>query len=348
VSAVADAAPATPADAAEVVLSVRDLAVSYDTTTGPAPVLYDVGFDVRAGRMLGVIGESGSGKSTLGRAVLGMLPHGGMVTAGRADLVETPGSAPVDLLGVGSKRLRVLRGSSVALVPQATSSALHPVKKVGAQFAQTYRAHGLKDSKQQHALARQALEDVGMQDPEHVLGLYPFELSGGMAQRVVVALAAALGPRVLVADEPTSALDVTVQRRLLDNLSKTIREGGRGCLFVTHDLGVVSHYCDDVLVLYGGCVVESGPVEAIMTRPAHPFTARLLDTVPGAHRRRRKSTVEESQAPAPIPGTVCPYSGVCGATADPRCLTGMPPWRAVGPGHAVRAFCAPVRDAGCE
>lgn len=345
---VAHGGPATTYDSSEVVLSVRDLAVSYETTTGPAPALYDVAFDLSAGKMLGVIGESGSGKSTLGRALLGMLPHGGKVASGRAYLVELPGSPPVDLLGVGTKRLRALRGTSIALVPQATSSALHPVRKVEAQFAQTYRAHGLKDSAQQRIRACQALEHVGMNDPEYVLGLYPFELSGGMAQRVVVALAAALGPRVLIADEPTSALDVTVQRRLLDNLSKTIRAEGRGCVLITHDLGVVSHYCDEVLVLYGGCVVESGPVEAIMTQPAHPFTARLIDTVPGLHRRHRSSTIEQSQIPSPTPGTACPYSGVCGVSADQRCLSGMPPWRTVGPDHAVRAFCSPSRTTGGE
>jgi oligopeptide/dipeptide ABC transporter ATP-binding protein len=335
--------PPSPSPA-PVLLAVRGLSVSYDGAGGPVPALADVSLDLVAGAILGVIGESGSGKSTLGRAVLGMLPHAGRVTGGRAALISAEGE--VDLLALRPRQLRSLRGSSVALVPQATASALHPVRRIGAQFDQTYRAHGLKDSGANRARARQALDNVGMADSDHVLEMYPHQLSGGMAQRVVVALAGALEPQVLVADEPTSALDVTVQRRLLDNLSRTIRSSGRACLLITHDLGVVANYCDRVLVMYGGCGVEVGSVSAVLEHAAHPFTARLLDTVPGRRSRstRRTDSAGEVTATQGFPGQRCPYAAVCGTAADPRCLSGMPPWRQVGADHQVRGYCTPTSE----
>lgn len=256
----------------EPVLSIRDLSVRYELANAPpAEALLDVDLEVGEGRIHGLVGGSGSGKSTLINAILGLSAYNARIS-GRIDFGPTG-----DLLRCTMKELRRLRGSRIAYIGQNGLGSLHPLLSIGAQFRTFFRQHRVPGSKADHlAQAADRLAKVGIADPEAVLRQYPFQLSGGMAQRVVIAIATALRPVLLLADEPTSALDLTVQRQVLDLLARLRRENGLSILLITHDLGIVAHYCDDVTVLHRGRVVEAGPVHDVFTDPQDPYTRNLL------------------------------------------------------------------------
>lgn len=256
----------------EPLLSIRGLSVRYElANTPPATALSDVSLEVGQGRVHGLVGGSGSGKSTLINAILGLSAYNARIT-GRIDFAPTG-----DLLRCSAKELRRLRGSRIAYIGQDGMGALHPLLTVGAQFRTLFRQHRVPGSRADHlARAAEQLAKVGLAEPETVLRQYPFQLSGGMAQRVVIAIATALNPVLLLADEPTSALDLTVQRQVLDLLAQLRRERGLSILLVTHDLGIVAHYCDEVTVLHRGRVVEAGPVRDVFTDPQDPYTRKLL------------------------------------------------------------------------
>ena len=260
-------------------LEIRDLTVRYDTVTGIfVTALEEVTLSVRSGEIHGLVGGSGSGKSSLINAVLGLAPsaariEGEIVLDGRTDLVS-----------LSEREFRRMRGSHIGYVGQDGPSSLHPLKTVWRHFRAFYSAHRVSGSRAEHrAMAESALSRVGITDPAATLTQYPHELSGGMAQRVVIALATSLSPRLLLADEPTSALDLTVQRRVLDLLAG-LRDTGTSMLLITHDLGVVAHYCDSVTVLHQGRVVEAGPVSEVFVRPTHAYTRGLLAGAASARR----------------------------------------------------------------
>lgn len=315
-------------------LIVRDLSVVYATKQDVVHAVNQVDLAVRPGEILGIIGESGSGKSTLGRAILGLLPAQARVTGGSIRIGD---EQAMDIAGARGSELRRYRGSWLALVPQATAGALTPVLRVDAQFALTLHIDGITDKTTIRERTLDALRATGLADPERVMRSYPHQLSGGMAQRVVLALAMLRGPRVLVADEPTSALDVTTQRVVLDNLATSVRESGRACLLVTHDLRVAAHYCDRIVVMYGGFVVEAGLAKAVLFAPRHPYTKALLAAVPG---RQKKSAPLMDRPRVEPAGPHCPYLRVCRGQLDPRCTNELPALREVGPDHLVRTFCA--------
>lgn len=256
------------------VLDVQDLRVSYQTRAGRREVVHGVDVSVGEGEVVALVGESGSGKSTTAHALIGLLPEGGRVDGGSITI------GGVDITGWSQKRLRAVRGAQVGLVPQDPVSSLDPVRPVGVQVGEILRLHGVRDAATRRGRVLELLDRVGLDDPALRARQHPHELSGGMRQRVLIATAIALRPRLIIADEPTSALDATVQRRILDLIDDLRREEGTSVLLVTHDLGVAADRAQRIVVLNHGRVVEQGPSAGILSSPAVPYTRQLLADAP--------------------------------------------------------------------
>lgn len=273
-------------------LSVQDLSVAYSRRGDfSAPAVDGVSFTVGAGSMTAVVGESGSGKSTTANAVIGLLPESAQIKGGHIRLGE------VDLGTLGTSAWRGVRGSQIGYVPQDPGSSLNPLQTIGKSVAEALRIHKRADRKSARAQVIDLLAKVGIDRPQMRADQFPHELSGGMRQRVLIASAIALRPRLLIADEPTSALDVTVQKQVLDLLDGLRAETGMGVLFITHDLAVAGERADDVVVMQSGKVVEAGPAARIFSRPATDYTARLLADAPALKTKaRHTAAVEDSQA----------------------------------------------------
>lgn len=239
-----------------------------------APILHEVSLTLEAGRVMGLVGESGAGKTTIGKAVLGMLPRTLRVSRGEVRF------AGRNLLALPAGELRNIIGNEIALIPQDPQTSLNPARRIGSQLTDGLRLR--RGLTRRAALDRAAdlLADVHITDPRRVLRAFPHELSGGMRQRVLIASAFALEPRLIVADEPTTALDVTVQKQILRLIRRMQEAHGTAVLFVTHDLGVVAQVCDQVTLLLGGRIVESGAVSSVFAAPSHPYTRALIEAVP--------------------------------------------------------------------
>ncbi|AQX79439.1 ABC transporter ATP-binding protein [Plantibacter flavus] len=254
-------------------LEVDDLTVTFPTTSGDVDVVRKASFTVQHGQTLGIVGESGSGKSMTSLAIMGLLPNGGRTTGS----VRLSGH---ELVGRSDREMRRVRGDRIAMVFQDPLSSLNPYYTVGLQIEEAYRAHRGGSRKAARAVTIEALERVRIADASRRVDHYPHQFSGGMRQRIMIAMALCLEPDLLIADEPTTALDVTVQAQILDLLSELQRETGTGMIFITHDLAVVSQVADDVLVMRGGDPVEMGTAEQIFSRPQAPYTRALLDALP--------------------------------------------------------------------
>ncbi|MEA1262673.1 ABC transporter ATP-binding protein [Microbacterium sp. STF-2] len=252
------------------VLAATDLRISY----GGREVVHGISFEIEEGETLALVGESGSGKSTTAHALLGLLPAGGKVDGGTVALGD------LDISGWTDRALRGIRGAEIGLVPQDPTTSLDPVRPIGAQVEEILRLHGHRDRRSRRARAIELLDRVGIDDPDLRARQYPHELSGGMRQRVLIATAIALQPRLLIADEPTSALDATVQRKVLDLLDELQREEGTSILLVTHDLGVAADRAERLVVLKDGRIVEQGPSAAVLAAPSDPYTRQLLADAP--------------------------------------------------------------------
>ncbi|AZS41333.1 MULTISPECIES: dipeptide ABC transporter ATP-binding protein [Microbacterium] len=252
------------------VLTASDLRISY----GGREVVHGVSFEIGEGETLALVGESGSGKSTTAHALLGLLPAGGRVDGGTVVLGD------LDISGWSDRALRGIRGAEIGLVPQDPTTSLDPVRPVGKQVEEILRLHGHRDRRSRRARAVELLDRVGIDDPDLRARQYPHELSGGMRQRVLIATAIALRPRLLIADEPTSALDATVQRKVLDLLDELQREEGTSILLVTHDLGVAADRAERLVVLKDGRIVEQGRSEEVLAAPTDPYTRQLLADAP--------------------------------------------------------------------
>ena len=260
------------------VLSVQGLQVAIGKGMHAANVLRGVTLEVQPGEVRGLVGESGAGKSMLGRAVLGLLPANATITAGSITF------AGRDLLAMGEPERRALLGRSIALIPQDPMTSLNPVKRVGAQIALLLRHHLALSKREALDRAVELLTEVAIREPRRVLELYPHEISGGMRQRVLIAMAFACDPALVIADEPTTALDVTVQRQVLQLVERLRLRHGAAVLFVTHDLGVVAKLCRTMTVLHAGRVLEEGDTAEVLARPRHPYTRALLAATPRADR----------------------------------------------------------------
>lgn len=259
--------------ASDPVLSVRDLTVEFDTQDGVVTAVDSLSFDLHRGRTLGIVGESGSGKSQTVLALMGLLASNGRVR-GEAQFERAC------LLGLPRRQLNGLRGKRIAMIFQDPMTALNPYLRISAQMVEVLVRHERMAPKAARARSIEALEAVQIPEAARRIDMYPHEFSGGMRQRVMIAMALLCMPDILIADEPTTALDVTVQAQILTVLRAMQREHGTAIILITHDLGVVAESCDDVVVLYGGQVMEQAPVAALFETPQHPYTAGLLAAVP--------------------------------------------------------------------
>ena len=316
------------------VLDVQGLKTVFKTRAGEVHAVNDVSFSLRKGELLGVVGESGSGKSVTMMSLLGLLPTPPADI--RAGSVMFDGQ---DLLQMSPKDLRAIRGGKIGFVFQDPMTSLNPVFTVGMQIAEPLRKHMGLSKKAAAVRARELLELVGIPDAAQRLLDYPHQFSGGMRQRVMIAIALACDPQVLIADEPTTALDVTIQAQILE-LMKDLRDKlGMAVIWITHDLGVIAGIADRVMVMYGGQVVEHAPVQDLFSNPKHPYTAALLKTIPSiAGERAARLTVIEGQPPLVVGApTACPFRDRC-AQAMPVCAAKVPPRYDVGDGHDAACF----------
>lgn len=316
------------------VLDVRDLKTVFQTRGGEVHAVNDVSFSLRPGELLGVVGESGSGKSVTMMSLLGLLPSPPAEV--RRGSVQFDGK---DLLHVSPETLRSVRGCKIGFVFQDPMTSLNPVYNVGFQIMEPLRKHMGMSKKQAALRSQELLELVGIPDAKQRLSDYPHQFSGGMRQRVMIAIALACDPQVLIADEPTTALDVTIQAQILE-LMKDLRDKlGMAVIWITHDLGVIAGIADRVIVMYGGQVVEHAPVNELFSNPQHPYTRALLKTIPTIHGERApRLTIIEGQPPimtgAP---NACTFRDRCDV-AFGRCARENPPRYDVGNGHDAACF----------
>jgi len=330
-------------------LEVRGLTVELPTPGGWVRPVNDVSFTLGEGETLGIVGESGSGKTMLSLALMGLEPHGARHTGeawlnlrggGNGDGGKNGGArnaARENLLAISQYEMRALRGREIAMIFQEPMTALNPVLRIGAQVEEAIRVHESRAGESEiHRRALEALERAALSDPARRARQYPHQLSGGLRQRVMIAMALAAGPSVLIADEPTTALDVTVQKQILELLAKLRRELRLSMLFITHDLGVVAQVAGRVAVMYAGRIVEEGPVVEVLRAPRHPYTEGLLRAAP---RLAREKLV-------PIPGTVPSLDALPpGCAFAPRCPhrvaecdAAVPELRAVNKNHEARCI----------
>ena len=310
----------------ESILQIRYLTVTFATPLGPLVAVRGVDLDVGAGELVAVVGESGSGKSVSFLAAMGLLPS----TATVQGSVMLDG---VQLVGASAKQMRSVRGRLLSMIFQDPLSALNPVHRIGAQISEMLRAHQKMSERAARARAVELLEVVGIPQPGDRAMQYPHEFSGGMRQRVVIAMAIANSPKVLIADEPTTALDVTVQAQILEVIQKVQKQFGTAVVLITHDLGVVARVCDRVNVMYAGRFVERAAVSDLFDAPTHPYTRGLLASLPQAGKDRLVPIV--GFPPNMLrPPSGCAFRARC-ADAISDCEQAVPELRAVGAAHSA-------------
>ena len=316
-------------------LEIRDLHVRFSTRDGVVKAVDGVSFSADRGQTLGVVGESGSGKSVTALTVMGLTRSPGTEIEGRVLLDGT------DLVTLGSKQLRDTRGKRIAMIFQDPMSSLHPLYKVGWQIEEAIRAHEHVSRQVARRRALEALREVGIPSAAERLDSYPHELSGGMRQRVMIAIALVLDPEVLIADEPTTALDVTVQAQILDLINELQSERGTAVVLITHDLGVVAETADDVVVMYAGRIAEHGPIETMLTAPEHPYTWGLLQSAPrlGAPRSERLQPIRGLPPSLINVPNGCPFHPRC-PYAFEICPTRVPELLPSNAGHEVACHLA--------
>ncbi len=318
----------------EVVLSVRDLEVSFGTKRGRAVVVRGIDYDLHRGETLAIVGESGSGKSVSTLALTKLIPIPPGRVTGTAHLGDT------DLLSLGEDELVNIRGKRIGFVFQDPMTSLNPVHTIGRQLTEGMRHHLALSERESRERAVELLAKVGIPSPARRLDDYPHQFSGGMRQRVVVAIGLSCEPEVLIADEATTALDVTTQAQIVDLVAGLQDEFGMAVIWITHDLGVVAGIADRVMVMYAGEVVEQAGAVELFDRPRHPYTVGLLASLPVLGDTERGDLVAIPGLP-PGPTALPPGCGFhprCSFRHDPRCATERPPLREVAPGHLVRSF----------
>ena len=321
-------------DGAEPVLDVRGLKTVFRTRGGEVHAVNSVSFDLKPGELLGVVGESGSGKSVTMMSLIGLLPSPPAdVRDGKVMFDGT------DLLKCSADELRRVRGPGIGFIFQDPMTSLNPVFTVGNQIMEPLRKHMGMDKAQARNRAKELLELVGIPDAERRLKDYPHQFSGGMRQRVMIAIALACDPKVLIADEPTTALDVTIQAQILELVRELRRKLGMAIVWITHDLGVIAGIADRVIVMYGGQIVEQAPVTRLFSHPQHPYTRALLRTIPHltGGRQARLNVIEGQPPILKAEPSACPFRARCAHAFD-RCARENPARREVAPGHDVACF----------
>ena len=325
-------------DGAQPILDVRGLKTVFQTRGGAIHAVNSVSFELKPGELLGVVGESGSGKSVTMMSLIGLLPSPPADVCGGQVLFLGR-----DLLQASEPQLRAIRGAEIGFIFQDPMTSLNPVFTVGFQIMEPLRKHMGLTRKQAAARALELMDLVGIPDAKRRLTDYPHQFSGGMRQRVMIAIALSCDPKVLIADEPTTALDVTIQAQILELVADLRQKLGMAIIWITHDLGVIAGIADRVLVMYGGQVVEHGPVAELFANPQHPYTRALLETIPrlGGQRTARLKVIE-GQPPIMIAApAACPFRARCAHAFD-RCAVENPARIQVGHGHDVACFWDPA------
>ena len=322
-------------------LSVRNLRTSFFQDEGTTKAVDGATFDVMPGKTLGIVGESGCGKSITAQSILRIVDHPGRIVAGEIILTRADGSK-VDLVQLkpDSREIRAIRGADIGLVFQEPMTSFSPVHTVGAQIVEAVLLHNAVSKKEARRRGIEALRSVGIPNPERRIDEYSFELSGGLRQRAMIAVALSCDPRLLIADEPTTALDVTTQAQILDLLRKIQRERGMAIMLITHNLGVVAEMADDVVVMYLGRVVEEGKVDDIFHDPKHPYTKALLQSIPSIESAPRvKLPTISGSIPHPFNRpTGCPFHPRCASFMPGRCDKAEPVLADVGDGRKASCF----------
>lgn len=321
----------------EVLLDIRNLSTSFLNGKEAVTVVDDVSFTVAAGRTLAVVGESGCGKSILSLSLIRLLPNNartsGQVLMKGQDLTQVP-----------MQQMRQIRGRKVSMIFQEPMTSLNPIMTIGAQLAETLRIHFPElTAANRRTRAIEGLRRVRLPAPELQVDRYPHELSGGMRQRVMIAMALACEPDLLIADEPTTALDVTVQAEILALLRDLQRDTGMAVILITHDLGVVAEFADEVVVMYAGRIIEQGSVEEIFADPQHPYSIGLLGSIPRFGSDEPLLAIEGTVPPLSRMPPGCRFAPRC-VFAQRRCDDGRPPLAEIAVGHAVACHFAPLED----
>lgn len=321
-------------------LQVHDLQVSFPTSRGVARAVNGVSFSLNAGDSLGVVGESGSGKSTVALSLMRLLPTPGKVDAGHIYVNGT------DVLQLTEDEMRQVRGKDLSIVFQNPMTSLNPSLTIGRQIAEPLRRRGDIDPTSVRSRVVELLDLVGIPTPSERVFDYPHRFSGGMRQRVMIAIALASNPKILIADEPTTALDVTVQAEILELIRRLQQEFGMAVIWITHDLGLVARIAERILVMYGGIIVEDAQVYDLYEKPSHPYTMGLLGALPGSANKGELISIPGSPPdPTALP-LGCPFWPRCPYQADPRCESLRPPLVELEPGHSSASFYRPDEPIG--
>ena len=322
----------------EVILEVRDLATAFDTEQGRLVAVDGVSFEVERGKTLGIVGESGCGKSVTALSIMQLLPRPmGQIVGGSIRFGDR------EIVGASAEVMQDIRGDEIGMIFQEPMTALNPVQRIGRQVSEVFLLHKGMNKKEAWAASVEILDKVGIPSPEIRMRDYPHQLSGGMRQRVMIAMALACKPDLLIADEPTTALDVTVQAQILMLMSDLQKEMGMAVILITHDLGVIAETCDDVVVMYAGRVVERAPVLELFAKPLHAYTKGLLNSVPRLDRKRKTvlPTIEGNVPPLDEMPAGCRFSTRAPREHDKDAVMNRAELEEVSPGHWVEVcpFC---------
>ena len=322
------------------IIEIKDLCVNMMTVRGIVYAVQGVSLNVKDGEVHGIVGESGCGKSVSTKSIIRL--HDTEKTEYTGSIIFNGENGAEDVLAMSSKRLSEFRGKDAAMIFQDPMTSLDPIMKAGEQIAEVVRKKRGLNKKDAKAYVLEMFEKVGILPAEKRYEQYPFEMSGGMLQRVMIAMALSCEPRLLIADEPTTALDVTIQAQILDLMRKLQKESKTSVIFITHNLGVVAEICDSVSVMYAGRVVESGSVLDIFDRPAHPYTQALLASNPkSSDKGKRMKTIEGAPPQLYAKFTGCPYAPRCSQATD-KCFNSLPPVSKLAEGHT--AACHLLHD----
>lgn len=317
----------------DILLEVKNLKTSFCSCSGVVKAVNGVSFNVKAGKILGIVGESGCGKSITSLSIMGLIDYPGKNISGEVLLKGK------NLLECSKKQLRKIRGKEISMIFQNSMTSLNPVLTIGTQILETIRTHDKITKEKAKERTINILNKVGLQNPDRIVKKYPFQLSGGMRQRVMIAMALCSNPKVLIADEPTTALDVTVQAKILSQLKYLKNEFNSGIVLITHDLGVIAQMADDVMVMYAGSIVEYGEVCDIFNKPSHPYTKALLNSIPQLGKNKRLESIY-GQPPSMLNlSDKCSFFNRC-PKAGEKCLKGIPYLKNISEGHKAACFYA--------
>lgn len=315
------------------ILELKNLHTHFFTDHGEIPAVDGVSIRIHEGEILGVVGESGCGKSVTSLSIMGLVPNPPGKIVGGEILFNSE-----NLVKATDKKMRSIRGNEIAMIFQEPMTSLNPVFTIGNQVSETIRLHKKVSKKKARQMAIAMLKEVGIPRAEQIVDEYPHQLSGGMRQRVMIAMAMSCRPKVLIADEPTTALDVTIQAQILDLMKKLNKEQGTAIMLITHDLGVVAEICDRIVVMYGGKIVEEGDVRTILRSPQHPYTKGLIRSLPKLH--LKEDRLYSIPGNVPKPGTIlkgCRFAPRCESVFQ-ACHEQAPELIEITPGHQCRCF----------